>query len=52
MCLSGGNASQVPGIAITARHTTKVGNTRSQWPIPREGAAEGGTGDWGEVVTR
>ncbi|GAV25829.1 hypothetical protein ciss_17620, partial [Carboxydothermus islandicus] len=42
-----------PGLVHTARHTTKAGNTRSQWPNPeREGAAEGGTGDWGEVVTR
>ena len=33
-------------------HTTKVGNTRSQWPNLREGAVEGGIRDWGEVVTR
>jgi hypothetical protein len=39
-------------IAITARHTTKVGNTRSRWPNPWEGAVEGGIRDWGEVVTR
>ena len=42
-----------PGLVHTARHTTKVGNTRSQGPNSfREGAAEGGVGDWGEVVTR
>ena len=42
-----------PGLVHTARHTTKVGNTRSQWPnLFEEGAAEGGVGDWGEVVTR
>ena len=42
-----------PGLVHTARHTTKVGNTRSQWPNPLwEGAVEGGVGDWGEVVTR
>jgi hypothetical protein len=42
-----------PGLVHTARHTTKVGNTRSRWPNPFwEGAVEGGVGDWGEVVTR
>ena len=39
-----------PGLVHTARHTTKVGNTRSRWPNPWEGAVEGGIGDWGEVV--
>jgi hypothetical protein len=39
-------------IAITARHVTKVGNTRSQWPNPWEGAVEGRISDWDEVVTR
>src|SRR3712207_8498707 len=35
----------------TARHVTKVGNTRSRWPNPLwEGAVEGGAGDWDEVV--
>ena len=24
-----------PGLVHTARHTTKVGNTRSQWPNPQ-----------------
>ncbi len=41
-----------PGLVRTARHTTKVGNTRSRWPNRMEGAVEGGVGDWGEVVTR
>ena len=36
-----------PGLVHTARHTTKVGNTRS-----RRKAVEGGVSDWGEVVTR
>ena len=34
-----------PGLVHTARHTTKVGNTRSQWPNRKEGAVEGGIGD-------
>jgi hypothetical protein len=25
---------------------------RSRWPNRKEGAVEGGVGDWGEVVTR
>lgn len=42
-----------PGLVHTARHTTRVCNTRSRWPNPkREGAVEGGADDWGEVVTR
>ena len=41
-----------PGLVHTARHVTKVGNTRSQWPNRKEGAVEGGIGDWDEVVTR
>ena len=41
-----------PGLVHTARHTTKVGNTRSQWANRKEAAVEGGTSDWGEVVTR
>ena len=39
-----------PGLVHTARHTTKVGNTRSRWPNRKEGAVEGGISDWGEVV--
>ena len=41
-----------PGLVHTARHTMGVSNARSQWPNCKEGAAEGGTDDWGEVVTR
>ena len=43
-----------PGLVHTARHVTKVGNTRSRRPNPvyGEGVVEGGTGDWDEVVTR
>ena len=41
-----------PGLVHTARHTMRAGNTRSQYPNRKEGAAEGGISDWGEVVTR
>ena len=41
-----------PGLVHTARHTMEAGNTRSQYPNRKEGAVEGGIGDWGEVVTR
>ena len=41
-----------PGLVHTARHTTRVYNTRSQWPNRKEGAVEGRAGDWGQVVTR
>ena len=41
-----------PGLVHTARHTMRVGNTRSPWSNRKEGAAEGGSGNWGEVVTR
>ena len=41
-----------PGLVHTARHTMGVGNARSRCPNRKEGAAEGGPGDWGEVVTR
>src|ERR687895_611115 len=41
-----------PGLVHTARHTTKVGNTRSRWPNHLEGAVEGGIRDWGEVVSQ
>jgi hypothetical protein len=47
-----GTRARFQSIAITARHTTKVGNTRSRWPNPWEGAVEGGIGDWGEVVRK
>ncbi len=41
-----------PGLVHTARHTMGAGNTRSQSSNRKEDAAEGGIGDWGEVVTR
>jgi hypothetical protein len=41
-----------PGLVHTARHTTKVGSTRSRWANRKEAGAEGRVGDWGEVVTR
>ena len=41
-----------PGLVHTARHTMGAGNTRSQSSNRKEDAAEGKTGDWGEVVTR
>ena len=41
-----------PGLVHTARHTMGVDNARSQRPNRKEGAAEGGIGNWGEVVTR
>ena len=47
-----GTRARFQSIAITARHTTKVGNTRSRWPNHLEGAVEGGIRDWGEVVSQ
>ena len=41
-----------PGLVHTARHTMGVGSTRSRQSNRKEDAAEGKTGDWGEVVTR
>ena len=41
-----------PGLVHTARHTMRVGNTRSRWPNRKEGAVEGRADDWGQVVTR
>ena len=41
-----------PGLVHTARHTMRVCNTQSRWGNLLEPAAEGGTDDWGEVVTR
>ena len=40
-----------PGLVHTARHTMGVCNTQSLLPNRKEGAAEGGISDWGEVVT-
>ena len=36
-----------PGVVHTARHATRVGNTRSRLRV-----VEGRTDDWGKVVTR
>ena len=41
-----------PGLVHTARHTMGAGNARSRWLNLTEGAVEGRTGNWGEVVTR
>ena len=41
-----------PGLVHTARHTMRVGDTRSLLPNRKEGAVEGGFDNWGEVVTR
>ena len=41
-----------PGLVHTARHTMEAGYARSRYPNRKEGDAEGGTSDWGEVVTR
>ena len=41
-----------PGLVHTARHTMRAGGTRSRQSNRKEDAAEGKTGDWGEVVTR
>jgi hypothetical protein len=41
-----------PGLVHTARHTMGAGNTRSRCANRKDAAAEGGAGDWGEVVTR
>ena len=41
-----------PGLVHTARHTTRVEDTRSRQPNRKEGAAEGMLGKGGEVVTR
>ena len=41
-----------PGLVHTARHTMGVGSARSRYPNGNEGAVEGETNDWGEVVTR
>ena len=41
-----------PGLVHTGRHTMGVDNARSRWPNRKEGAAEGRSDNWGEVVTR
>ncbi len=41
-----------PGLVHTARHTMKVGYSRSRFVNLREASAQGVIDDWGEVVTR
>ena len=41
-----------PGLVHTARHTMKVGCTRSRCADRKEAGAQGMVDDWGEVVTR
>ena len=41
-----------PGLLHTARHTTKVGCSRSVCANLREVGRQGMAGNWGEVVTR
>ena len=41
-----------PGLVHTARHTTKVGCSRSGCANLREAGRQGMAGNWGEVVTR
>ena len=41
-----------PGLVHTARHTMKVGRTRSRCANRKEAASHGRINDWGEVVTR
>ena len=47
-----GAVNTFPGLVHTARHTTRVEDTRSRQPNREEGAAEGMLGKGGEVVTR
>ena len=41
-----------PGLVHTARHTMRAGDTRSRLRNRKGRGAEGGVGNWGEVVTR
>ena len=41
-----------PGLVHTARHTTKVGSTRSRRANRKGAGVYGSADDWGEVVTR
>ena len=41
-----------PDLVHTARHTMKVGRTRSRCANRKEVDSQGEVGDWGEVVTR
>ena len=47
-----GAVNTFPGLVHTARHTTRVEDTRSRQPNRKEGVAEGMLGEGGEVVTR
>ena len=41
-----------PGLVHTARHTMGVSRSRNRCANRKEAAAQGVTGNWGEVVTR
>ena len=41
-----------PGLVHTARHTMGVSCSRNRCANRKEAAAQGVTGNWGEVVTR
>ena len=47
-----GAVNTFPGLVHTARHTIRVGGTRSRQPNREGGAVEGAFGKEGEVVTR
>ena len=47
-----GAVNTFPGLVHTARHTTRVGGTRSRLPNRKDGDAEGTPGKGGKVVTR
>ena len=47
-----GAVNTFPGLVHTARHTTKVGSTRSRQANRKEAGVYGSADDWGEVVTR
>ncbi len=47
-----GAVNKFPGLVHTARHTTRVGGTRSRWSNRKEDGAEGMLGKGGEVGTR
>ena len=47
-----GAVNTFPGLVHTARHTIRVGGTRSRQPNSDGGGAEGTSGEGGEVVTR
>ena len=47
-----GAVNTFPGLVHTARHTTRVGGTRSHLSNRKEDGAEGMPGKGGEVVTR